>query len=66
MNTLELLYNKALMKAAASQDEHIKKAKVWENLERYFRLIYIYIWIKLIFSWYLLYSDWMKSKNWVI
>lgn len=31
MNTLELLYNKALMKAAASQDEHIKKAKVWFN-----------------------------------
>jgi len=29
MNTLELLYNKALMKAASTQDEHIKKAKVW-------------------------------------
>lgn len=29
MNTLELLYNKALMKAASSQDEHIKKGKVW-------------------------------------
>ena len=28
MNTLELLYNKALMKAAATQDEHVKKAKV--------------------------------------
>lgn len=28
MNTLELLYNKALMKAAAEEDEHIKKAKV--------------------------------------
>jgi hypothetical protein len=28
MNTLELLYNKALMKAASSQDEHIKKSKV--------------------------------------
>ncbi len=29
MNTLELLYNKALMKAAADQDEHVKKTKVW-------------------------------------
>lgn len=28
MNTLELLYNKALMKAAANQDEHVKKTKV--------------------------------------
>lgn len=28
MNTLELLYNKALMKAAADQDEHVRKAKV--------------------------------------
>lgn len=32
MNTLELLYNKALMKAAASQDEHIKKGKIWFRL----------------------------------
>jgi hypothetical protein len=29
MNTLELLYNKALMKAAADADEHVKKTKVW-------------------------------------
>lgn len=28
MNTLELLYNKALMKAASGQDENIKKTKV--------------------------------------
>jgi len=28
MNTLELLYNKALMKAASNQDEHVKKSKV--------------------------------------
>lgn len=28
MNTLELLYNKALMKAAADKSENIKKAKV--------------------------------------
>jgi len=32
MNTLELLYNKALMKAAADQDQHVKKTKVWKNL----------------------------------
>jgi hypothetical protein len=29
MNTLELLYNKALMKAAGEQDEHVKKTKLW-------------------------------------
>ena len=29
MNTLELLYNKALIKAAADQDDQIKKGKVW-------------------------------------
>lgn len=29
MNTLELLYNKALMKAAADQTENVKKTKVW-------------------------------------
>ena len=29
MNTLELLYNKALMKAAADKDEHVRKGKVW-------------------------------------
>lgn len=29
MNTLELLYNKALMKAAADQADNVKKAKVW-------------------------------------
>jgi len=28
MNTLELLYNKALMKAAAEESEHVKKTKV--------------------------------------
>jgi len=28
MNTLELLYNKALMKAAADQDGHVKKNKI--------------------------------------
>lgn len=28
MNTLELLYNKALMKAAAEEDQNVKKAKV--------------------------------------
>jgi hypothetical protein len=28
MNTLELLYNKALMKAAADKSENIKKGKV--------------------------------------
>ncbi len=28
MNTLELLYNKALMKAAAEEDENVKKTKV--------------------------------------
>ena len=28
MNTLELLYNKALMKAAAEEDENVKKGKV--------------------------------------
>ena len=28
MNTLELLYNKALMKAAAEESENVKKAKV--------------------------------------
>ena len=28
MNTLELLYNKALMKAAANTDEHVIKGKV--------------------------------------
>lgn len=31
MNTLELLYNKALMKAAADKDEHVKKTKVWNH-----------------------------------
>lgn len=34
MNTLELLYNKALMKAAANQDEHVKKTKVWTTWSR--------------------------------
>lgn len=29
MNTLELLYNKALMKAAGESDEHVKKTKIW-------------------------------------
>lgn len=29
MNTLELLYNKALMKAAAEESENVKKTKVW-------------------------------------
>lgn len=29
MNTLELLYNKALMKAAAEEDGQVHKAKVW-------------------------------------
>ena len=29
MNTLELLYNKALMKAAADQNDQVKKGKVW-------------------------------------
>ena len=29
MNTLELLYNKALMKAAGEADEHVKKTKIW-------------------------------------
>ena len=29
MNTLELLYNKALMKAAGEADEHVKKTKLW-------------------------------------
>lgn len=28
MNTLELLYNKALMKAAADQNDQVKKGKV--------------------------------------
>jgi hypothetical protein len=28
MNTLELLYNKALMKAAGEADEHVKKTKL--------------------------------------
>lgn len=28
MNTLELLYNKALMKAAAEESENVKKTKV--------------------------------------
>lgn len=28
MNTLELLYNKALMKAAAEEDQNVKKGKV--------------------------------------
>jgi hypothetical protein len=28
MNTLELLYNKALMKNVAEKDDHIKKARV--------------------------------------
>ena len=28
MNTLELLYNKALMKEVAEHDEHIKKQKL--------------------------------------
>lgn len=28
MNTLELLYNKALMKAAAEEDGQVKKTKV--------------------------------------
>jgi len=31
MNTLELLYNKALMKQAGEQDSNVKKAKVWFN-----------------------------------
>lgn len=31
MNTLELLYNKALMKEASGQDQNIKKTKVWED-----------------------------------
>ena len=29
MNTLELLYNKALMKAAADNTSNVKKGKVW-------------------------------------
>lgn len=29
MNTLELLYNKALMKAAADQADNVKKTKIW-------------------------------------
>ena len=28
MNTLELLYNKALMKAAADQTENVRKTKI--------------------------------------
>ena len=35
MNTLELLYNKALMKAAADQDQHVKKSKVWVCFQKY-------------------------------
>ncbi len=33
MNTLELLYNKALMKAAGEADEHVKKTKIWGLLQ---------------------------------
>ncbi len=32
MNTLELLYNKALMKAAADITDNVKKTKVWALL----------------------------------
>lgn len=31
MNTLELLYNKALMKAAADKADNVKKTKVWSS-----------------------------------
>lgn len=32
MNTLELLYNKALMKAAADKADNVKKAKIWNMI----------------------------------
>ena len=39
MNTLELLYNKALMKAAADKDEQVKKGKVWFTILKYLNII---------------------------
>ena len=42
MNTLELLYNKALMKAAADNAENVKKTKVWSA----FIWIMNYWWVK--------------------
>ena len=39
MNTLELLYNKALMKAAADQDEQVKKGKVWFTILKYLYIL---------------------------
>lgn len=40
MNTLELLYNKALMKQAADKAENVKKTKVWFILIDYRRTNY--------------------------
>jgi hypothetical protein len=48
MNTLELLYNKALMKAAASQDEHIKKGKIWFRLNA--QTLLMIAWFDIYFS----------------
>ncbi len=39
MNTLELLYNKALMKAAADQTENVRKTKIWSILGKKIPLI---------------------------
>ena len=41
MNTLELLYNKALMKAAAEEDGQVHKAKVWFHYHLYLYFIKI-------------------------
>lgn len=51
MNTLELLYNKALMKAAADKAENVVKAKVWLNINHEIkdRSIWIVIYLSSIY-----------------
>jgi hypothetical protein len=41
MNTLELLYNKALIKAAAEEDQNIKKSKVWFGILIWYNLLHL-------------------------
>ncbi len=53
MNTLELLYNKALIKEAADKAENIKKAKVWSDLNIYhLNKQYVNHWMHRCAPWY--------------
>ncbi len=62
MNTLELLYNKALIKEAADKAENIKKAKVWRDLN--FMKIYDLKVIKNM--WCLEYVNAMCTQYWLM